>query len=108
VRIAQAVQRRADGEIKSRAPRWKNEVDLVLIGEALDRLPGFFRTAAVVVLYDFDGQMLVAKLDAAGRVHVLYPELVVGQRRDAGAAGVRTCLGDRIADTDLVLCAGAG
>lgn len=108
VRVAETVQRRADREVEAGAPGRKNEIDLVLIGEALDRLDGFLRTAAVVVFDHFDRQLLVAELDAAGGIHILHPQLVIRQRGDAGAAGIGPRFGNGIADPDLLLRLGRG
>ena len=89
VRIAFAVERRANRQIEAGAPWRQDEIDLVLVDQPLQRAHGLFGVGAVVVLHDLDRDALVAELDATGGIHFLHPQFVVGDRGDGGAAGVR-------------------
>ena len=103
MRIAVFVEQRRGGEIHAGAPRRQDEVDLVLRGEALDRLDHLFGIGAVIIFDDLDLHLLAADVEPAGIVHGLHPHLVVRQRGDGGAGTERTGLRDRPADLDGVL-----
>ena len=108
VRIAFAVERRPDRQVEAGAPRRQDEIDLVLVDQPLQCAHGLFGVGAVVVLHDLDRDALVAELDAAGGVHFLHPQFVVGDRGDGCAAGVRAGARNRVADLDRALGFGNG
>ena len=101
LRIAEAVEERRRREVEAGAPRRQDEVDLVLVRQPLDGAHHLLGGGAVVVLDDLDRQLrAVGQRQPAGVVHLLHPELVVRQRGDACAAGVRPGLRDGVADLD--------
>ena len=100
VRIAFAIERRADRQIEAGAPWRQDEIDLVLVDQPLQRAHGLFGVGAVVILHDLDRDALVAELDATGGIHFLHPQFVVGDRGDGGAAGVRAGARNGVADLD--------
>ena len=103
LRIAILGEGRADREVHAGAPGRQQDVDLVLVDQAFDRLDQFLVARLVVIGDHFDGHPLVAELDAAGGFDVMEPKLVVGHGRDAGARGVGAGHRDGVADLDLVL-----
>ena len=108
VRIAFAIERRTDRQVEAGAPWRQDEIDLVLVDQPLERAHGLFGVGAVIVLHDLDRDALVAELDAAGGVHFLHPQFVVGYRGDGGATGVRAGARNRVADLDRGLRFGDG
>ena len=104
MRIAGLVEDRADGEIETGAPGRQDEIDLVLIDQAFQRLGRLFGARAVVILHDLDGNALVAELEATGGIHFLDPQFVIRNRRYRRAARGRAGARDRIADLDRGLC----
>jgi hypothetical protein len=77
MRVAVFVEDRRGREVEGRAPGRQDEVDLVLGGEALDRLDHFFDIGAIIIFDDLDLHLLAADIETTGIVHVLHPHLVV-------------------------------
>lgn len=99
LRVAEAIEQRCHCKIEAGAPRRQDEIDLVLVGEALDGAYHFFRRGTVVVFDHLDRQALAARqFQAAGVVDLLDPEFVVRNGGDARAAGIGAGLRDRVAD----------
>ena len=102
LRVSGAVEQRRYGEVKSGAPRRKNEIDLILRNQPLDGRCCIVRIAMIVVLDDLDRHALADALehDTAGGIHLLDPKVVIREDCNARARRVGAGQRDRISDLD--------